>query len=319
MSPQFSERPISPRHPYTARDMSYGLRREVDDLRQEAIAERHRADMAEERIHATRRAFTRDMERLHHELLTARSDQVAAAETVEAAGRIREEALDEVAAMRLVAAADAENAQFFQEHYEEELKRKREMALMDEAADERVQIAEEATDAVRADAESRIATLEAGAAASSEFQASQIAALESEVQGAVRERQNAIERLRGEVAEERRQRGGEAEKAQASLKALQDLRTASLEAEEKLTSAGLKDGMFLVRTRGDMYALSLCADSQFEHHVLKSEGGSFTLNGNPLAKMCPTLPEAIALLSSQRDEQVAVQLTTPVGTATYNL
>ena len=84
-------------------------------------------------------------------------------------------------------------------------------------------------------------------------------------------------------------------------------------------TAGLKDGMFLVRTRGDMYALSLCADSQFEHHVLKSEGGSFTLNGNPLAKMCPTLPEVIALLSSQRDEQVAVQLTTPVGTATYNL
>ena len=91
------------------------------------------------------------------------------------------------------------------------------------------------------------------------------------------------------------------------------------EAEEKLTSAGLKDGMFLVRTRGDMYALSLCADGQFEHHVLKSEGGSFTLNGSPLAKMCPTLPEAIALLASQHDEQVATQLTTPVGKATYNL
>ena len=68
-----------------------------------------------------------------------------------------------------------------------------------------------------------------------------------------------------------------------------------------LKDAGGHDGVFLVRSKGSAYVLSLCAFSQCEHHVVKKVSGFFELNKKPTTLPCSSLPELIAHLTKEQD------------------
>ena len=97
------------------------------------------------------------------------------------------------------------------------------------------------------------------------------------------------------------------------------------DAEGLIKSAGLADGTFLVRLgwkgrgktggKGATFVLSLCKDSQFEHHVLSRNraSGMFEMNSKPLLRaQCSTLSEVVQHLSTDR-EGIATELATPVS------
>jgi hypothetical protein len=86
------------------------------------------------------------------------------------------------------------------------------------------------------------------------------------------------------------------------------------EAEGLIKAAGCADGMFLVRTKGESFVLSMCKDSQFEHHTLsRNSGGIFELNNKPMLRaQCSTLAEVVQHLSKDREE-IATELTSPVS------
>ena len=74
------------------------------------------------------------------------------------------------------------------------------------------------------------------------------------------------------------------------------------EAEDRLRAAGLQDGMFLVRTKGSNYVVSLCKNKEFEHHIVAKDGtGLFTLNSKELSKPCPTITAVIRHLRRYRE------------------
>jgi hypothetical protein len=86
-----------------------------------------------------------------------------------------------------------------------------------------------------------------------------------------------------------------------------------LDAEQLLRDAGLADGTFLIRTKGATFVLTMCKDSQFEHHVLSKNGaGTFELNSQPLKSSCSTLSQVVAHLSADREE-IATNLVSPVA------
>jgi hypothetical protein len=85
-------------------------------------------------------------------------------------------------------------------------------------------------------------------------------------------------------------------------------------AEELIAAAGLADGMFLVREKGnDKFTLSVCKTGQFEHHMLTVGADScYLLNGDALSAAVSSLPELVAHLTHER-ETLACCLGEPVA------
>lgn len=78
------------------------------------------------------------------------------------------------------------------------------------------------------------------------------------------------------------------------------------QADAALAPFVAEDGVFLVRSRGEQFALSLTAKGKFEHHVMAVDqvSGCYTLNGSTLGRPCYSVAEVIAFLKSNDDRSL---------------
>ena len=82
------------------------------------------------------------------------------------------------------------------------------------------------------------------------------------------------------------------------------------EAERAIATAAGHDGTFLVRKKGEIFVLSVCAGGTTKHHLLqppRCPGGSFQLGGKPMERAGATLVEVVEHLSREGDRTVLKQ------------
>lgn len=85
------------------------------------------------------------------------------------------------------------------------------------------------------------------------------------------------------------------------------------EAETKLASAGMQDGIFLVRQKDHSYALSMAFDGRISHHLItKNPQSGWDVNSKQPPEQCPTVVHVIDFLSRQCMETVPGLLTKPL-------